>query len=79
MASLLCAGEAVALQDVVGERVAERHGADLLNAAHGQLPQVPVAPAGMDAFADRAGSLPASLPIRARQANTPAPSPRRGR
>ena len=53
--SPLCAGEAVALQDVVGERVAEHDGADLFHAAYGQLPQVPVAPAGMDAFADRAG------------------------
>src|SRR5215216_5587377 len=51
----LCVGEAMSLQDVVGERVPEHDGADLVDAAHGQLPEVPVAPAGMDAFADRAG------------------------
>ena len=44
----------MALQDVVGERVAEHDGADLFDAAYGQLPQVPIPPAGMDAFADRA-------------------------
>src|SRR3954467_5501153 len=52
--SRLCTAEAVALQDVVGEGVPEHDGADLFGAAHGQLPQVPIAPAGMDAFADRA-------------------------
>src|SRR5579863_5643717 len=50
--SVLRAGEAMALQDVVGKRVVEHDGADLFEAAHGQLTQVPVAPAGMDAFAD---------------------------
>ena len=49
-----CVGEAMALQDVVGERMQEHDGADLFNTANGQLPQVPIAPAGMDAFADRA-------------------------
>src|SRR6187397_644531 len=48
-------GEAVSLQDVVGDRVPEHDGADLFDASHGQLPEIPVAPAGMDAFADRAG------------------------
>src|SRR4051812_27494025 len=42
------------LQDIVGECVAELHGADLFDAAHGQLSQVPVAPAGVDAFTNRA-------------------------
>src|SRR5664279_563449 len=51
----LYAGEAVTLQDVVGERVPEHDGADLFDAAHGQLPQVPVAPAGMDALTNRTG------------------------
>src|SRR5580704_6065791 len=50
----LCGGEAMALQDVVGERVPEHDRTDLFSAAYGQLPQVPIAPAGMDAFADRA-------------------------
>src|SRR5208282_2242324 len=57
VAPFLCAGEAMALQDVVGERVAEHDCADLFEAAHGQLAQVPVAPAGMDALADRAGLI----------------------
>src|SRR3954467_14348120 len=57
MNSRLCTAEAVALQDVVGERVPEHDGADLVDAAHGQLPEVPVAPAGMDAFADRASAV----------------------
>src|SRR5205809_2191029 len=52
--SLLCGGEAMALENVVGERVVQHDGTHLCDAAHGQLPQVPVAPAGMDAFADRA-------------------------
>src|SRR3954451_19793591 len=50
-------GETVALQDVVGERVPEYDGTDLFKATHRQLPQVPVAPAGMDAFADRSGFI----------------------
>src|SRR5256885_15422491 len=58
MSSGLRAAEAVALQDVVGEGVPEHDGTDLFDAAHGQLPQVPVAPAGMDAFAYRAGFVP---------------------
>src|SRR5882757_761692 len=47
-------GEVVALQDIVGQRIPEHDGADFVDAAYGQLPQVPVAPAGMDAFAERA-------------------------
>jgi len=47
-------GEAVSLQDVVGQGVAEDDGADLVDAAHGQLPEVPVTPAGVNAFADGA-------------------------
>jgi hypothetical protein len=43
------------LQDVVGECKQEHPGAGLFDAAHGQLTQVPIAPAGMDTFADRAG------------------------
>src|SRR5258708_10580707 len=58
MNSHLCTAEAVALQDVVGERVPEQDGADLFDAAHSQLPQVPVAPAGMDAFTYRTGLVP---------------------
>src|ERR1700694_994820 len=58
MNSRLCAGEAVALHDVVGEGVPEHDGTDLFDAAHGQLPQVPVAPAGMDALAYRTGLVP---------------------
>src|SRR5271154_3169888 len=66
----LSAGEAVALQDVVGEGVPEHDGADLFDAAHGQLPQIPVAPAGMDAFAYRAGFVP-GLARFARHSSTP--------
>src|SRR5205085_12001853 len=51
----LCDGEPMALKNVVGESVEEPGGADLFNAAHDQLPQIPVSPAGMNAFADRAG------------------------
>src|SRR5208337_4310480 len=42
------------LQKVVGEGVQVHDGADLFAAPHGHLPQVPVAPAGMDAFANHA-------------------------
>ena len=52
LAASLRAGEAVSLQDVVGECVAEHHGPDLFDTAYGQLPQVPIAPAGVDALAD---------------------------
>src|SRR5258708_12406795 len=58
MNSHLCTSEGVGLQDVVGERVPEHDGADLFDAAHSQLPQVPVAPAGMDAFTYRTGLVP---------------------
>src|SRR5580700_2710780 len=47
-------GEAVSLQDVVGERIQECDGTDFFDAPDVQLSQVPVAPASMDAFADRA-------------------------
>jgi hypothetical protein len=60
----------VSLQDIVGERVPEHDGANLFNAAYGQLPQVPVAPAGMDAFTDRAGLVP-GLARFARHAGAP--------
>ncbi len=36
IAAPLCAGEAVALQDVVGERVPEHDGADFFDTANGQ-------------------------------------------
>src|SRR6266540_3027136 len=71
----LCAGEAEALQDVVGEGVPEHDGADLFDAAHGQLPQVPVAPAGMDALAYRTG-LVAGLARFARHSRAPGQHPR---
>src|ERR1700726_3950506 len=48
----LSLGEVLSLQDVVGERVPEHDGANLVDAAHTQLPEVPIAPAGMDAFAE---------------------------
>ena len=48
----LCGGEPTALKNVVGESVEEHDSADLFDAAHDQLPQIPVSPAGMDAFAD---------------------------
>src|SRR5215468_7120085 len=51
----LCFCEVASLQDVVCERVPEHDGANLIDAADGQLPETPIAPAGMDAFADRAG------------------------
>src|SRR3977135_3204151 len=79
---LLCAGETVPLQDVVGKRVAEDNGADLIKprtvkCRRSQLRQR----AWMHSQIERGlyCALPASLAIRARQANTPAPSPRRGR
>src|SRR4051794_14896499 len=75
MTSHLCCGEAVALQDVVGERVPEHDGADLFDAAYGQLPQVPVAPAGMDAFAYRPGLVPC-LARFARHSSAPGRHPR---
>src|SRR5258706_243879 len=53
--SRLCGGEAVALQDVVGQGVPEHDRADLSDAAHGHLPQAPIAPPGMNAFANGAG------------------------
>src|SRR5438132_9267821 len=71
----LCAGEAVALQDVVGECVPEHDGADLFDAAHAQLSQVPVAPAGMDALAYRAG-LVSDLARFARHSGAPGQHPR---
>src|SRR6266536_827552 len=71
----LCAGEAEALQDVVGEGVPEHDGADLFDAAHGQLPQVPVAPAGMDALAYRTG-LVSGLARFARHPRAPGQHPR---
>lgn len=49
---VLGAGKPMALEDVVGEGVPEHSGTDLFDAAYGQEPQVPVAPASMDAFAD---------------------------
>src|SRR6266496_5805438 len=75
MSSCLCHAEAVALQDVVGEGVPEHDGADLFDAAHGQLPQVPVAPAGMDALAYRTG-LVAGLARFARHSRAPGQHPR---
>src|SRR5258708_11223209 len=75
MRSRLCAGEAEALQDVVGEGVPEHDGADLFDAAHGQLPQVPVAPAGMDALAYRTGLVP-GLALFARHPRAPGQYPR---
>src|SRR5579871_3427054 len=51
----LCFCETVSLQYVVGEGVPEHDGTDLLDAAYRQLPEVPVAPTRMDAFADRTG------------------------
>src|SRR5213075_59617 len=75
MNSRLCTAEAVALQDVVGEGVPEHDGADLFDAAHGQLPQVPVAPAGMDAFAYRTGLVP-GLALIARHSRAPGQYPR---
>src|ERR1700757_1716516 len=74
MNSLLCAGETEALQDVVGEGVPEHDGADLFDAAHGQLPQVPVAPAGMDALANRTGLVP-GLALFARHSRAPGQYP----
>src|SRR5712692_8480356 len=44
---------AVSLQDVVGERMPEHHRGDLGLAAHVQADEVPVAPSGVDALADR--------------------------
>src|SRR5712691_611082 len=70
MAPVLCGGEAMALQDVVGERVDQHDGAHLFDAAHGQLTQVPVAPAGMDALADRA-ALVLRLALLARHPGAP--------
>src|SRR3569833_16889 len=68
--SHLWAGEAVALHEVVGEGIPEDDCADLFEAAHGQLPQVPVAPAGMDALADRPG-LVSGLALFARHERPP--------
>src|SRR6266508_236964 len=56
---LLCGGDAVSsqhaisLQDVVGERMQEHHCSDLDFSAHVQAGEIPVAPSGMDALADR--------------------------
>src|SRR5712691_11408545 len=56
---LLCGGDtvtsehAVGLQDVVGERVPEHHRSDFGLATHIQTDEVPVAPSGMNALADR--------------------------
>src|SRR6266404_4750728 len=75
MSSRLCTAEAVALQDVVGERVPEHDCADLFDAAYGQLPQVPVAPAGMDALANRTGLVP-GLALFARHSSAPSQHPR---
>src|SRR5215207_7500599 len=56
---LLCGDDAVTsqhairLQDVVGERMPEHHGGDFAMSAHVQADEVPVAPSGMDALADR--------------------------
>src|SRR6516165_7432495 len=44
--------EPVPLQDVVGECVPEDDVVDLVDAAHRDLPELPVPPAGMDQFAD---------------------------
>src|SRR5512138_797206 len=60
----------MSLQDVVGEGVTERDCAHFFDAAHGQLPQVPVAPTGMDAFADRT-TFVARLARLARHSGTP--------
>src|ERR1700730_14360185 len=60
---LLCGGDtvtsqhAVGLQDVVGERVPEHHRGDLGLATHVQADEVPVAPSGVDALADRSISV----------------------
>src|SRR6267154_2725557 len=75
MSSRLCTAEAVALQDVVGECEPEHDGADLFDATHGQLPQVPVAPAGMDALANRARFVP-GLALFARHSRAPGQHPR---
>src|SRR5437899_9444752 len=50
----LCGGKAMPLKDVVGEGEQEHHSGNLFKASHGDLLEVPVAPAGVDAFADRA-------------------------
>src|SRR5258708_23433848 len=56
---LLCGSDAVtsehagSLQNVVGERVPEHHRGDFDLATHIQVDEVPVAPSGMDALADR--------------------------
>src|SRR5665213_3430997 len=71
----LYTAEPVALHDVVGEGVPEHDGADLFDAAYGQLPQVPIAPAGMDALAYRTG-LVAGLALLARHPRAPGQHPR---
>src|SRR5271155_2819632 len=73
--SLSCAGEAVALQDVVGEGEPEHDGLDFFDAAHSQLPQIPVAPAGMDALANRTELVP-GLALLACHACAPGQYPR---
>src|ERR1700751_1363398 len=44
----------MALQNIVGERVPQHYRCDLFDAAHRQTDQIPIAPTGMNAFADAA-------------------------
>src|ERR1043166_3006279 len=60
----------VALQDVVRERIPQHHLFNLDGASHGQLLEIPVAPAGVNAFAD-AATLVALLALLARHAFSP--------
>src|SRR3954462_10896364 len=58
------------LQDIVGERVPENDSPDLFDVTYGQSPEAPIAPAGMDAFADRA-NLVLGLAVVTRHSGAP--------
>src|SRR5215468_3841622 len=60
----------MSLKNVVGEREPEHDSFDILDASHGELVEMPVAPASMDALADRA-ALVLRFAVLARHAGAP--------
>ena len=67
---LRCPRHPIALQNVVAERVQQNGRSDLFEATHSQADQIPIAPAGVDAFAD-AAFLILRLSLLARHAFAP--------
>src|SRR5262245_3191135 len=65
----------MSLKNVVGKREPEHDSSGFLDASHGELVEIPVAPASMDALADRA-ALVLRLAVLARHSGAPSQHPR---